>query len=86
MFKDKYQYGQNVQLLNIQGKSKHYLPPLYREGADKEMDGQWLHQESIWQVCEGLCLYYGPEFKALATAGHKAPRVVLDLTFSELAG
>ena len=47
MFKDKYQYGQNVQLLNIQGKSKHYLPPLYREGADKEMDGQWFHQESI---------------------------------------
>ena len=34
MFKDKYQYGQNVQLLNIQGKEELYILTSCREGID----------------------------------------------------
>ena len=58
MFKDKYQYGQNVQLLNIQGKEELYILTSCREGIDQEVDGQWLHQESLRQVSEGLRLYH----------------------------
>ena len=39
MFKDKYQYGQNVQLLNIQGKKELYILTSCREGIDQEVDG-----------------------------------------------
>ena len=62
MFKDKYQYGQNVQLLNIQGKKELYILTSCREGIDQEVDGQRVYQESLRQVSEGLRLYHWLEF------------------------
>ena len=85
MFKDKYQHGQNVQLLNIQGKlipSVTFL--LSREGNNQEVDGQWLHQESLRPLRQGLRLHHRRQLKTSTSPGHQTPRALLDPAIPKL--
>lgn len=48
------------------------------------MDGQWIHQESLRSICQGLRLHNRFELKVVASTGPKAPRAILIVTLPEL--